>query len=561
MEKAPRKNNWPRRWAVRSFRAALLVAVVVVIRFQADDAEAIQDDIALKDALVLYPTAFALRPGRNFTTVVGEDGEELGYIVKTLPKSEAIIGYAGPSDLLLALDQEGNVMSTALRWSGDTKEHVKAINKEPTFFAAFTGWQFGGENDVAEIDAVSGATLTSFALIESAAVRLGGEKPSLKFPDPIDLEDVQRIFPHATTLAETDGPLWAVHDQNNTLIGRLLRTAPFSDNTMGYQGPSDGLVGFDLDERVVGITLGASYENQRYIDYVRDDEYFTKRHRGLSLAELAEVPGNRAWIDGVSGATMTSGALMDGVIARANDLVAAKEAPAVSPWAITFRLRDGATLFAIAVACIIGFTRLRANRFVRFALHSYLVIILGLWVGDMVSLAVLGGWANGAVPFKSAPGLVALVAAAFLLPWATGKPVYCQQVCPHGAAQTLLYQMIPGRLKIPHRLHKLLLAVPLITLAGGFVILCAGLPVSLSALEPFDAWIFGIGGMATIVIAIVGLIASAFIPQAYCKYGCPTGLLLDYARTRRHEDSLNRRDGVAFGFLILAITLSQTALV
>src|SRR5690606_14969389 len=79
-----------RRWAVRLFRAALLVAVVLALRLPGSGSTLFHDDIALEDALVLYPSAFALDPGSNLTTVRGEDGGDLGYIVKTLPKSESI---------------------------------------------------------------------------------------------------------------------------------------------------------------------------------------------------------------------------------------------------------------------------------------------------------------------------------------------------------------------------------------------------------------------------------------------------------------------------------------
>lgn len=545
-----------RSWGVRTFRATLLIAVLLVLRFHGSDAGRPNDGtIALDDVRHLFPDARAVRPGDDLTTVLGEEDVTLGFIVKTLPGSRNIIGYAGPSDVLIALDREGTVTGTELLWSGDTDEHTWAVREAPNFFDAFTGWTFSRENDAGAIDAVSGATLTSLAIVQSVAVRLGGHQPSLKFPDPLALDDVQRIFPDAARLGEAEEFFQPVHREDGTLLGNVVRTSPRSDAIMGYQGPSDGLIGFTPDERVAGITLGGSYENQRYADYVREDGYFTTLHEGLTLAELAEVDERRAWVDGVSGATMTSGALMEGVVARAKELVAGPVVAEEQRHVYTFRLRDGVTLLAIVFAAMIAFTRLRARRSARLLLQLYLVAALGLWAGDMVSLAVLGGWAEGTVPLKSAPGLVALVAAAFILPWGTGKPVYCQHICPHGAAQELLYRIVPGRLRLPRRAHRILATIPFIVLAGGLAIVVLGLPVSLSALEPFDAWIFGIGGVVSIAIALVGLVVAAFIPQAYCKYGCPTGLVLDYARTRRHETGLTHRDAWAAGLLLSALLL------
>jgi len=546
-----------RVWAVRLFRAGLLIAVFLVLRFQGERAPSA--GITLDDVRHYFPESLALREGDNLTTVLGEEDATLGFVVKTLPISGNVVGYAGPSDVLIAFDADGHVIGARLLWSGDTPEHTEAVHQSPTFFEAFRGWTFSGDNDASAIDAVSGATLTSLAIVESVAVRLGGELPSLKFPDPITLNDVQRIFPEAAALdtSTSDSRRLIVTDASGARLGDVLRTSPVSDAITGYQGPSEVLIGLQPNGRVQGITLGKTYDNQRYADYVREDRRFTREHRDATLKELAQLDVDQVWADGVSGATMTSGAVMEAAIHYARTTLEPTRQTSADARSFQLRLRDGITLLAIGLACLFAFTRLRANRKAKWVLQLYLVLVLGLWAGDMVSLAVLGGWAEGAVPLRSAPGLVALVAAAFVLPWSTGKPVYCQHLCPHGAAQELIYRIVPGRARLPRWLHRVLSALPYLVLAAGVMIATVGLPLSLSAIEPFDAWIFGIGGVATVVIALIGLAASAFVPQAYCKYGCPTGLILDYARTRRREVSLSGRDALATGLIALALVLSS----
>jgi len=55
-------------------------------------------------------------------------------------------------------------------------------------------------------------------------------------------------------------------------------------------------------------------------------------------------------------------------------------------------------------------------------------------------------WAESGVPWRSAPALVLLAARpALAVPWATRKPLYCHQLCPHGAAQELLGHFAPRR--------------------------------------------------------------------------------------------------------------------
>ncbi|MDB4520091.1 hypothetical protein N9118_11110, partial [Akkermansiaceae bacterium] len=74
--------------------------------------------------------------------------------------------------------------------------------------------------------------------------------------------------------------------------------------------------------------------------------------------------------------------------------------------------------------------------------------------------------------------------------------------------------------------------------------------VNYADFEAFDAWLWRSAGIATIAIAIIGLLASLFIPLAYCKYGCPTGALFKFLRKSSAQARFSLRDGVA-GFLLL----------
>jgi FAD:protein FMN transferase len=81
-----------------------------------------------------------------------------------------------------------------------------------------------------------------------------------------------------------------------------------------------------------------------------------------------------------------------------------------------------------------------------------------------------------------------------------------------------------------------------------------GWPINLSSLEPFDAWVWRTAGGVTVVIAMVGLLASLFIPQAYCRFGCPTGALLNFIRSSGSADHWGRRDWGALALLLVALS-------
>jgi polyferredoxin len=99
----------------------------------------------------------------------------------------------------------------------------------------------------------------------------------------------------------------------------------------------------------------------------------------------------------------------------------------------------------------------------------------------------------------------------------------------------------------------LLEAVPALLL--GVVLLTAMFhwPLDLASIEPFDAFFFlEIFGITSLVIAILGLLASAFVPMAYCRFGCPTGALLNHLRYNARSDRLTKRDAVAVILFLLA---------
>jgi hypothetical protein len=86
---------------------------------------------------------------------------------------------------------------------------------------------------------------------------------------------------------------------------------------IGYQGPTDAIIGFDTENCVAGVLVLASFDNEPYVGYVRDDRAFRKVYQGMRLEELAAVDPMETGIEGVSGATMTSQAVAEGIVRAA----------------------------------------------------------------------------------------------------------------------------------------------------------------------------------------------------------------------------------------------------
>jgi polyferredoxin len=77
----------------------------------------------------------------------------------------------------------------------------------------------------------------------------------------------------------------------------------------------------------------------------------------------------------------------------------------------------------------------------------------------------------------------------------------------------------------------------------------------LASIEPFDGFAFRVAGWATIGVFVVGLIFSLVSPMAYCRFGCPTGALLEFLKFRADSQRIGTRDWAAL--LLLAIAFSM----
>ncbi len=375
---------------------------------------------------------------------------------------------------------------------------------------------------------------------------------------PITLEEVRAIFPKAASLQPDAGERAGlfVSDNAGQPLGYVLRTAPVSDAVIGYRGRTDSLVAFDPALKVVGVRIRSSQDTRDHVSDIAEDRFFLKKTwTGKSWDEVAAKSPEEAGIEGVSGASMTSLAMAEGIMRR---LRAADSALSMKPQPLTFRAADYGLVVVIVAALVLAFTGTYGRKWIRRAFQILVIVYVGFLTGNLLAQSLIVGWAQSGIPWRSAPGLVLLLAAALAIPWATRKPLYCQQICPHGAAQELISRLAPKRWRITLRpdFARGLRWLPALLLGLVIAISILLLPIDLADLEPFDGYIVKSAGVATIAIAIAGFIASAFVPMAYCHYGCPTGALLEFIRSHGPADRFGRRDVAALALLALAIALS-----
>ncbi len=521
-------------------RCALVALLALAFRFVSGmTAENVPQSapLTIEDVLSAFPDAMTVdEPSSSgLQEVLNGDANTLGVVCQTLPQSESVVGYRGPSNVMLVLDKDGVVQSARLLSSDDTPEHVDAIKRDESFFPQFRGWTMGDATTFDKIDATSGATLTALAIAESVAVRLGSERPSLRFPDEFDEEDLTFVFgsvEDVMLIEQSSFYAQVLNRKTGSVVAHLYRTGTLVDSINGYQGPGEVLVVTDVDDTVLRLRLRRTFDNMPYAGYLNEEDYFWSVFQNRKFVDLRNLDLEAEQVEGVSGATMTSMAIAETIVAAAKALHQKQQQPKLDASRSFIQLgkHDVGTFTILMIALLIGTTRLRGVRWIQVTWLLLLIGYFGLVTGNLISLAVLVGWASKGFAWQLAPGLFCVLAVSLLVPPFTKRNIYCTHVCPHGAVQQILRRLPLPRWRLNARFRKSLKFVPGITLIAAAVCTLAGVAVNLASWEPFNAWIWFVAGRASLILAGASFVVSAFVPMAWCRYGCATGRFLEYLR-------------------------------
>jgi Na+-translocating ferredoxin:NAD+ oxidoreductase RnfG subunit len=433
-------------------------------------------------------------------------------VVTTSPEGDHIHGWAGPSEVWLAFDADGLLSRARVANSADSEGFVDRIERDPDFFPSLFG---GTPQSAAEwsVDAVSGATLTSRAIQGAVRARFAGDP----LPNPFG------------TLSESE---W-----NTPAGGFSLRAEP--PGGVGFQGPTDAVLNFGADGKVVELRILESFDNQRWVEDIGFERSFFTGLHGLTLEEVAALKVGPEGVEGVSGATMTSQGIVLSLQNAAQQALQEQEGASQANASMARTPRELLGWILGGVALLILLSPLRRRRAVRGILRVAVILGFGVGAGALLSLDSAWAWAQHGLPWQSAPLLAGFVLASVIGPAILGRKTYCRSLCAHGAAQ----QWFASRAtrKLPVKLDAVLRRLPAALLFFALVLLTLGSVRSLAAWEPFAAWTFDSSWMPivessnpgphiSLFLFLGSLIAARFVPLAYCHYACPTGALLEYFR-------------------------------
>ncbi|WP_278906169.1 FMN-binding protein [Leyella stercorea] len=340
-----------------------------------------------------------------------------------------------------------------------------------------------------------------------------------------------RIFGH--DLRQTHAAVVSVAQGSDTLEVQpdgtfVVNTRALAKDVQGYGGPVPLKIHIDKEGRLTAIEAEPNAESPSFFD--RAKELFS-RWQGKTIDEaMAED------VDAVSGATFSSKAIIRNVqrglaYAKQHGLAdggkGAQEESAERTVATGWTLGSIVALIAVLLGAVVPlFTNNRRLHLVQLVVN---VVVLGLWTGTFVSYTLFlrlfaGGVSLSAIGTLAAPLLMLIVA--LLYPLAGRSGHYCAHVCPFGSAQELAGKLSRRKLRITPRVLRVLTALRNLLWGVLMALLLTGTCSAWIDYELFTAFIYSSASVWVIVLAMLFLVLSVWVPRPYCRFVCPTGALM-----------------------------------
>lgn len=309
----------------------------------------------------------------------------------------------------------------------------------------------------------------------------------------------------------------------------IINTTEIGKKYIGYAGTTP--IEMEIkDNKIKSIKVLPNRETPEYLGAVLNSDMLD--------SILGKTPQEilNSNIDGVTGATFTSTAIIDNIRSGASyALQGATQGESTQNPSKQDRdlgLKFYITLIIILSGAILPFI-FRSNRTFRFIQLGLNVIILGFWSGTFLCYSLMVSFfTNGFFRIVALPSILLLVTA-FIYPMFGRSDHYCAWLCPYGSLQELAGKCSKKKIHLSASTVKFLNGFRVVLWFSLMWLLWTGLWFDWMGYEPFAA--FFILDASPIVLGIAGifLILSIFIPRPYCRFVCPTGTLFKLSEARK----------------------------
>lgn len=338
----------------------------------------------------------------------------------------------------------------------------------------------------------------------------------------INQQILEREFKGMVSWKEPDWEygLYTVFGEEENPLGYFFLSEDNRWRYSGYAGPVPVMVKLDNTWRISEVIMLENRETPRFLLKLYN-RHFLKSWKGMTLEEAAD-----SQVDTISGVTLTSRA----IIANISEFLEGSEGRSQMgrlDWrSITLRIFEALVLLSALMQFFSR--RWRKLRTVQLGLD---VLVFGFLAGDFISLAMLGGFLTGAVPFLANPLLWIMFLLSILLPAVSDKSFYCAHVCPYGAAQELAGYITSYKRRLPRQMKNVTRILRPVFFGILSLLIILDYKIDLSLTEPFAAFLYSVAAPLTLIFACLFLVLSLFYARPWCRWLCPTGQLLEYFRS------------------------------
>jgi len=338
--------------------------------------------------------------------------------------------------------------------------------------------------------------------------------------------DLKSVVPGSARFERKLMPVdyYEMQDANGRSVGLAFVTSSIPPEVGGYRGELDVLVGMDWKGKITGVKIIGHSDDPEHMEMIIKSGLpgkFTGRIAGDSFAD----------IEAVTGATISSQAIIDDVRLAAKavfDQIMGRDAAAagqVHGLLAGVDWPEGLGALAIVALALICVT-MPARRWLRYTTMALSVGIVGLWLGSPITIGNIVDVRNYGLPWSYNLPLAILIVFALGAALFRGN-LYCCYVCPFGALQEGAAKVLPWKLKPNDRIVRSLSWLRwIVTLLAIYAIAAAG-SEAFRGIEPFSMLFMRYPGSVAIVQAGVVLAAALIVRRVWCRFFCPTGLIID----------------------------------
>ncbi|MBW3141505.1 FMN-binding protein [Ferrimonas balearica] len=283
----------------------------------------------------------------------------------------------------------------------------------------------------------------------------------------------------------------------------------------------------DSIPKVDEVRLIAHTETPPYVERLVKKQFF----RQMNDAPISSDFLLGEDIDGYSGATVTARAVSQALREVTHSLAVLEFNMEPSwtndPWVFGWQELGMLILVGIAFALTLRSNNRLLNS-LKVALPLLSLVFVGFYTNASLSVGNFAGMILGYVPgIKQHPIWWILMGSILIGILFMGRNMYCNKLCPYSAVQSMLHKVTGLKMKVPQWLNKQGHSIILMMIWASFMLIFLSGHPALGTYEPFSMMFALEGTGLQWYILPLSLFGACFVPDFWCRYFCPVGLIIN----------------------------------